>query len=398
MKFEGRDDNYNRLEDGDDNRARRWLITFKDDVCGMFHVNGGGVRGSDGVVGRFRRSPESTRRRKLRSISGEKCRRSRRLSRNRIAATSAIVASTLSAADITVGVVGGRCAMSIPRITCHCRNLESTPVLGFARIATTTPREVVSDAFRCRILRPHRGKERLITEATPLELVALADKKLVIYKSELSKNNDAVSSVDRVDLVTESVSRLDIENDDGEVKNGGSLLQQPNSTGLECKCGMPLCICVPSVPEPMPLQIQSTPQASAIPKPKRPDDISRNKGANQDMKQNSSSGLGSSASGVVKPRSEYEVNGEGLREAIKNGDIAAVEELLDKGVDSNYCDKQGFSLLHLAALFNQTDIVFALMDCGARLDSKNSQGETPLDCAPVMLQFKMRKKMEDVLS
>ncbi|GAB2224962.1 hypothetical protein Droror1_Dr00005743 [Drosera rotundifolia] len=214
--------------------------------------------------------------------------------------------------------------------------------------------------------------------------------------SSRSRNNDAVSGVDRVDLVTESVSKLDIEDDDGEVKNDETLLQQSNATDLECKCGMPLCICVTSVPEPTPTQIQSTPQASAISKPKRADDIPRNKRANQDIRQNS--GLGPSASGVVKPPSGYEVNGEGLREAIKNGDIPAVEELLDKGVDSNYCDKQGLSLLHLAALFNQTDIVFALMDRGAKLDSKNSQGETPLDCAPVMLQFKMRKKMEDALS
>ena len=77
-----------------------------------------------------------------------------------------------------------------------------------------------------------------------------------------------------------------------------------------------------------------------------------------------------------------------------------------QGVDANYRDKQGLSLLHLvlfcvcvhvrtpafcpicfcscifyqsqyslqAALFNQTDIVFILMDSGASLDYKNAQG------------------------
>ncbi|KAF2304241.1 hypothetical protein GH714_028819 [Hevea brasiliensis] len=85
----------------------------------------------------------------------------------------------------------------------------------------------------------------------------------------------------------------------------------------------------------------------------------------------------------------------GLREAIKNGDSAAVKKLLSEDVDANYRDKQGLSVLHLAALFNRTDIAFLLMESGASLDYKNAQGETPLDCAPPTLQYKMRKKMEE---
>ncbi|MCD7452348.1 hypothetical protein HAX54_016276 [Datura stramonium] len=92
---------------------------------------------------------------------------------------------------------------------------------------------------------------------------------------------------------------------------------------------------------------------------------------------------------------DYEVSGEGLREAIKNGDVGAAKKLLSQGVDANYCDKQGSSLLHLAAVFNRTEIVFSLMESGASLYCKNSQGETPLDCAPATLQFKMKKKMEE---
>ncbi|KAK4707047.1 hypothetical protein R3W88_033407 [Solanum pinnatisectum] len=92
---------------------------------------------------------------------------------------------------------------------------------------------------------------------------------------------------------------------------------------------------------------------------------------------------------------DYEVSGEGLREAIKNGDVSAAKKLLSLGVDANYLDKQGSSLLHLAAVFNRTEIVFALMESGSSLHCKNSQGETPLDCAPATLQFKMKKKMEE---
>jgi ankyrin repeat protein len=52
------------------------------------------------------------------------------------------------------------------------------------------------------------------------------------------------------------------------------------------------------------------------------------------------------------------------------------------------------SVLHLAVLFNQTDIALMLMDHGASLEYKNAQGETPLDCAPATLQYKMREKMK----
>ncbi|KAG5401539.1 hypothetical protein IGI04_016146 [Brassica rapa subsp. trilocularis] len=95
-----------------------------------------------------------------------------------------------------------------------------------------------------------------------------------------------------------------------------------------------------------------------------------------------------------KPQKEYEVSGEGLREAIKNGDTAGVKKLLNEGVDANYHDKQGMSVLHLAVLFNQTEIALMLMEHGASLDYKNAQGETPLDCAPATLQYKMREKMK----
>ncbi|KAG6736582.1 hypothetical protein POTOM_060549 [Populus tomentosa] len=90
----------------------------------------------------------------------------------------------------------------------------------------------------------------------------------------------------------------------------------------------------------------------------------------------------------------------GLREAIKNGDTVAVKKLLSEGVDANYHDKQGMSLLHLDGLgvgctVNRTDIAFILMDSGASMNYKNAQGETPLDCAPATLQYKMKQKMEE---
>ncbi|KAG6497495.1 hypothetical protein ZIOFF_045396 [Zingiber officinale] len=183
---------------------------------------------------------------------------------------------------------------------------------------------------------------------------------------------------------------------------------------LECKCGMPLCICVAPTPEPVPIQASSQKSTESM-SMKHASTSSRN----PSLKLNSEFLIvflavimtciiiycspifnHSQASNLTidKASANYEVSGEGLREAIKNSDATAVKELLSKGVDPNYCDKQGLTLLHLAAVFNQTEIAFILMDHGASTESKNAQGETPVDCAPTMLQYKMRKKMEELVS
>lgn len=214
-----------------------------------------------------------------------------------------------------------------------------------------------------------------------------------------SRKDDSPGSLDGVNYVTDSVSRLDI-----------NTVVEPETKPIaeqlgvsECKCGMPLCICeapapAPALaPGPAPAQSRdswttSTSTLQSNPKPKKLDTKPRSRGSTS----NSKHSLGP-ANNILESNSDYEVNGEGLREAIKNGDTAAVRKLLSEGVDANYRDKQGLSLLHLAAVFNQTDISFILMDHGASLECKNSQGETPLDCAPVTLQYKMKKKLEEGL-
>lgn len=193
------------------------------------------------------------------------------------------------------------------------------------------------------------------------------------------------ASVNGVNSVTNSVSRLDIS-----TSANSSTSQNASVSTPDCKCGMPLCICeVPSNDDVAPVQPKPFPTSTIT---KKVDTAPRSRASSS----NKSSAGQSSNSDSEKPLANYEVNGEGLREAIKNGDLFSVKKLLAEGVDANYCDKQGLSLLHLAAVFNQTEIAFTLMENGASLDYKNLQGETPLDCAPVTLQFKMKKKMEEI--
>ncbi|KAL0338823.1 UNVERIFIED_CONTAM: hypothetical protein Sangu_1404400 [Sesamum angustifolium] len=172
------------------------------------------------------------------------------------------------------------------------------------------------------------------------------------------KKDGAPATPNEVNAVTDSFSRIDISK---VSDNEPEVAEKSPFPGIsECKCGMPLCICE----APAPSMDSVTPQAIVSCPPFRPCTF-----FNPGQVASSSVNISSA---------DYEATGEGLREAIKNGDTAAAKKLLSQ-----------------AAVFNQTEIAFALMDHGASLDSKNSQGETPVDCAPATLQYRMRKKMQE---
>lgn len=217
--------------------------------------------------------------------------------------------------------------------------------------------------------------------------------------NDSSRSTKGDVSSDRVNAVTATVSRLDI-GAGVDLKAEPTVEYQPVSAISECKCGMPLCICEAPAPSmdavPQQSKTVSTSVPRSNPRPKKTETTLKTNASTSNSKHSSVFNLGQANSGTSdKSQMDYEVTGEGMREAIKNSDVAAVKKLLSEGVDANYHDKQGLSVLHLAAVFNQTEIVFALMDSGASLDYKNAQGETPLDCAPATLQYKMRQKMEE---
>ncbi|RLM85872.1 vacuolar protein sorting-associated protein 27 isoform X1 [Panicum miliaceum] len=190
-------------------------------------------------------------------------------------------------------------------------------------------------------------------------------------------------SAGRISGAADSFSGLSLGKEDASSPMKNSTVQSAAPI-IECKCGMPLCICEAPKPEPAPVKqnISTIPSSTtqSNPKPKKP--ASSQPKASATSSSNSSSflniGLMSNDSNG-KGLSDYEVSGEGLREAIKSGDVKGVKKLLSQ-----------------AALFNQTEIALILMDHGANVQSKNGQGETPLDCAPAMLQYKMRQRMEEL--
>ncbi|KAF2285090.1 hypothetical protein GH714_037827 [Hevea brasiliensis] len=187
--------------------------------------------------------------------------------------------------------------------------------------------------------------------------------------STRSGNVNQQASSDGVNSVADKVSRLDIGSETDS--NTETATQHNSATGvIECKCGMPLCICETPAPT------MDAPVLQSNPKPKKTDAIPKNRGSTSNNKPSSVFSYGQITNGGIdKPQMDYEVNGEGLREAIKNGDTAAVKKILSEGVDANYRDKQGLSVLHLAALFNQTDIAFTLMESGASRNTRMHKGK-----------------------
>ncbi|KAG7023732.1 VPS27 [Cucurbita argyrosperma subsp. argyrosperma] len=165
-----------------------------------------------------------------------------------------------------------------------------------------------------------------------------------------------------VDQVADTVSKLNLDGDvNSEPKP--AVEHQPAFGISDCKCGMPLCICETPVQsmetEAVPSQKKTASTSTQYnSKPKKTDSNLRNRGSTSNSKLRYVSNLFYSNRNLAadESRINYEASGE-------------------------------------AAVFNQTDIVFALIESGASLDYKNAQGETPLDCAPASLQYKIREKM-----
>ena len=117
----------------------------------------------------------------------------------------------------------------------------------------------------------------------------------------------------------------------------------------------------------------------------------------------SATGSGGEASGLydpdkpISPFSPFSRNfvperpddvNEGLREAIKAGDTPLCLELIKSNADVNYRDRQGNTPLHMACLFQRSDVAKALLLAGADLTLKNGAGELPERMASVSLKMK----------
>ena len=72
-----------------------------------------------------------------------------------------------------------------------------------------------------------------------------------------------------------------------------------------------------------------------------------------------------------------------LHKAIMMKDVMGVIILLSNSADPNMVGNYGFTPLHQAAFNNNLEIAEILVRFGAHLDTKNENGDTPIDLAKV---------------
>jgi ribosomal protein S27AE len=66
---------------------------------------------------------------------------------------------------------------------------------------------------------------------------------------------------------------------------------------------------------------------------------------------------------------------------VQNGDFSSVRELIDKGVDVNVTDTNGWAFIHYATLKGLTKIIQILVEKGADPNKRTREGWTPLHLA-----------------
>jgi len=73
---------------------------------------------------------------------------------------------------------------------------------------------------------------------------------------------------------------------------------------------------------------------------------------------------------------------QGLFKAAKNGDVAGIAKMVEKGADVNAIDGEGRSPLFIAVSENQAgDVIEVLLDAGADVDFTDDLGRTPIFAA-----------------
>jgi ankyrin repeat protein len=82
------------------------------------------------------------------------------------------------------------------------------------------------------------------------------------------------------------------------------------------------------------------------------------------------------------PLNNYDADGHTpLFYALRDGHLALATLLMDAGAALEISRQPGVSALHLACLHDWQELVERMLDCGASIEIKDGQNQTPLDCS-----------------
>jgi ankyrin repeat protein len=93
--------------------------------------------------------------------------------------------------------------------------------------------------------------------------------------------------------------------------------------------------------------------------------------------------------------------------ASENGNLEAIEILIQLGASVHSCNKKGDTPLHRAVWMNEPTCAHYLLQCGALVSAKNKQGNTPLhtactegsrDCIPLLIRFGADETLINIVS
>ena len=82
-------------------------------------------------------------------------------------------------------------------------------------------------------------------------------------------------------------------------------------------------------------------------------------------------------------------------DAARDGDIRTVDQMLKDGMPVDVIDLDGWTALHRAAMFNQTEVAKLLLRAGADIDKQDNNGGTPLHFAALYNKAEVARLLMD---
>jgi len=281
----------------------------------------------------------------------------------------------------------------------HCRNCGNTFCNDCSQKKASLPSYGFTEAVRvCEKCYDDLRATQTLGHQKAEQETASSSKSSESDKPKVSSSTSTTTATSSSTRKSEMPAQIRDDDDDDEVEEKESEPENTKNNKEEgkketrkrvkdCKCNMPLCIC-PTDPETEEEKDarEKTGKTSRVDK-KKPTPSTSSSATPTSPPSSSFIGFGQKAT------RQYDLKGDlnnQCREAVKAQDIEGVKLLLKSGAKADYKDRTGNTLLHLAAMFDNTELVKVLINAGADPWIQNPAKESAIDIAPPALALKMK--------